>query len=159
MTTVEHLAHRWPAVRPFLLVGTTCITAGGVVAAVSRPTDFGNGPWLAAYLVLVAGVAQVALGAGQAWLAADVPSPRLVRWQLSTWNLGAAGVVVGTLVAVPLLTSIGGAVTIVALVLFLAGVRRTGLVPRWVPMAYRAVVAIVLVSIPIGLTMAWTRHR
>jgi hypothetical protein len=150
---------RWPAVRPFLVVGAASITAGGVVAAVSRPTDFGNGPWLAAYLVLVVGVAQIALGAGQAWLDANVPAVRLVRQELLSWNVGATGVVVGTLTAVPLVTSVGGAISVVALVLFLAGVRRAGAVPAWALVAYRSIVTFVLLSIPVGLFMAWSRHR
>lgn len=154
----DDVVARWPAVRPFLLIGTACITAGGLVAAVSRPTSFGNGPWLAAYLVLVTGVAQMALGVGQAWLDVAIPTPALVRRQLVAWNLGAAGVVAGTLTAVPVVTSIGGLISVVALVLFLMGVRRTGTVPGWARIGYRSVVTIVLLSIPIGLTMAWVRH-
>ena len=41
---------------------------GGAVAAVSDPFSFEQGSWLAAFLVLVGGVVQIALGAGQAAL-------------------------------------------------------------------------------------------
>jgi hypothetical protein len=156
--TADDLIARWPGVRPFLLVGAASIVAGGVVAAVSRPSDFGNGPWLAAYLVLVVGMAQIALGGGQAWLAAAVPPTSLVRRELLAWNVGAVGVVVGTLTAVPVVTTVGGALSVAALVLFLGGVRQTGAVPAWARMTYRGIVTFVLLSIPVGLFMAWTRH-
>ena len=75
----EVVAARWSTIMPFVVVGTTCTIAGGLVTAVSRPTDFGHGPWLAAYLVLVGGVGQIGLGAGQALLTGGVPSGRIVR--------------------------------------------------------------------------------
>jgi hypothetical protein len=156
--TTERLVDRWPAVWPSAAVAGAAIVAGGIVAAVSRPTDFGNGPWLAAYLVLVVGVAQALLAGGQAMMAEDRPSAATVRNELLSWNLGAAAVVAGTLVAAPVLTTIGGIVTAVALVLFLLGVRRADEVPSWVPLLYRALVVIVLVSVPIGLVLAWVRH-
>jgi hypothetical protein len=154
----DDLLQRWPAVRPFLLVGAACIVAGGIVAAVTRPTGFGEGSWLAAYLVLVTGVAQIALGAGQAWLSAGVPTRRLALRELVAWNAGVAAVIAGTLIGAPLLTTLGGLASLVALALFLGGVRRTGVVPAWAALGYRGVAVIVLVSIPVGLVLAWLRH-
>lgn len=151
----EDLVERWPCARPFVLLALACTVAGGIVAAVSRPADLGHGPWAAAFLVLVLGVAQLALGGGQAWIAADIPQRSLVRWQLLTWNAGGAAVIVGTLTAVPALTSAGGLVEVVALVLFLTGVRRAGPAPDWARLTFRAVVAVMAVSIPIGLVLAW----
>lgn len=156
--SADDVVARWPAVRPFAVVGTLGIVAGGIVAAVSRPAGFGHGSWLAAYLVLITGVAQIALGGGQAWLDTDVPTSALVTRELVAWNVGAAGVVVGTLVDVPVVTTLGGLVTMAALALFLLGVRATGPAPRWAGLLYRAVAVIVLASIPIGLVMAWTRR-
>ena len=55
---VDEMIARWPSVRPFLLIGSLCTIAGGLVAAVTRPTGFVLGSWTAAFLVLVGGVAQ-----------------------------------------------------------------------------------------------------
>ena len=154
----DDILARWPEASPFVLIGGLAVIAGGLVAAVSRPTHFGTGPWLAAYLVLVVGVAQIALGVGQAWLTA-VASPGSLLWaEAATWNLGAAGVVAGTLLDAPVLTTIGGIITLVALVLFLVGVRQTRPVPTWVRRGYQGIVVFVLLSIPVGLTLAWLRR-
>jgi hypothetical protein len=154
----DDLIARWPAVRPFVVIGVACTVAGGLVAAVTRPTGFERGPWLAAYLVLVGGVAQIALGAGQAWLADRPPRPREVRAEVTSWNLGVVATILGTLASAPAVTTVGGIASSVALVLFLRGVHTTGSTPRWARFVYRGVAAVVLVSIPVGLALAWIRH-
>jgi hypothetical protein len=154
----EDLIARWPAVRPFLVIGSVCTIAGGVVAAVTRPTGFELGSWLAAYLVLVGGVAQIALGVGQAWLADEPPRQTEVRAEVATWNLGVVATVVGSLVPAPIVTTLGGIASVLALGLFLAGVRKAGSASRWARILYRGVAAIVLTSIPVGLALAWIRH-
>lgn len=154
----DDLIARWPAARPFVVIGSACIIAGGIVAAVTRPTGFDLGSWLAAYLVLVGGVAQIALGAGQAWLAAEPPRATTVKTELATWNLGVAATIVGSLTATPVVTTLGGIVSAVALVVFLVGVRTPGPAPRWARIVYCSVVTFVLCSIPVGLALAWIRH-
>lgn len=154
----SELIARWPAVRPFLVVGSVCIVAGGVVAAVTRPTGFELGSWLAAYLVLVGGVAQIGLGTGQAWLAQAPPRWEEVRTEVVAWNLSVVATVVGTLLAAPIVTTVGGIALVVALGRFLVGVRTTGAGSRLVRVAYRGLTAIVLVSTPVGLVLAWIRH-
>src|SRR3546814_20131767 len=52
----------------------------------SSDLGFEHGSWLAAYLVLVGGVAQIALGGGQAWLADRVPRARTTRTEAWSWN-------------------------------------------------------------------------
>ena len=42
--------------------GICSVALGGLVAAVAQPLDLAHGSWLAAYLVLVGGVAQGAMG-------------------------------------------------------------------------------------------------
>jgi hypothetical protein len=156
--SADELVSRWSAARPFLVIGSVCIVAGGGVAAITRPTEFELGSWLAAYLVLVGGVAQIAFGVGQAWLAEDSPRPGEVRAEVATWNVGVVATIVGTLTPAPIVTTLGGVATVVALALFLLGVRRPGAAPRWAQILYRGVAAIVLISTPVGLTLAWIRH-
>jgi len=143
---------------PFLGIGGACVVAGGFVAAVTAHAPTQNATWAAAYLVLVAGVAQIGLGAGQAWLADRKLSPRLSAGELITWNLGNAAVIAGAVSGVTPVTDIGGALLVIALALLLAavrGARRTG----WPPVLYRTLIVIVLVSIPIGLVLAALEQR
>ena len=156
MATERDLRVPGPAV-PFVALGSAAVVAGGVVAAVTRPTGFDEGSWLAAYLVLVGGVALIALGIGQALFAPQPPAVSTTAAQIGAWVVSAAGVVAGTLLEAPVLTAAGGAVLLGVLVTFVASVRgstSTG-VAVW---AYRAVRAVLVVSIPIGLVLAWQRH-
>jgi hypothetical protein len=158
LPTAERLVARWPSARPFVVAGSLSIVAGGICAAVTRPTHFELGSWLAAFLVLVGGVATIVLGSGQAWMAAEPPQDRAVQAELATWSLGVAGTIVGSLAAVPVVTTLGAVATVVALGLFLLGVRRPHAGVRWPLVAYRALTTIVLVSTPVGVVLAWARH-
>jgi hypothetical protein len=143
---------------PFLSIGTACVIAGGLVSAVAAHAPTEHTSWAAAYLVLVAGVAQMALGAGQALLARGCPPPRLVVGELLTWNLGNAAVITGTVAGVTTVVDAGGAALVVALVLLLTAStgRRRGGWPLWV---FRGLIVVLLVSIPVGLVLAEIRPR
>jgi hypothetical protein len=140
----------------FLVVGGACIVAGGLVAAVTEPLQLTHGSWAAAYLVLVGGVAQIALGFSQRALTGrETPMPVLLT-ELAAWNLGSALVIGGTIVGNPVIVDVGG----VALVLALGVLARTvrgGAGPRWAVWTYRGVLAVLLASIPIGLVLAHVR--
>ena len=122
--------------------------------AASSPSE--NSSWAVAYLVLVAGVAQIALGAGQSHLAATRPSPRILIAEFVAWNLGNAAVVAGQLLGIPPIIDAGGVLLAVGLALFFRSVR--GAVPAehstmWMLYVYRVILLIVLVSIPVGLVL------
>ena len=142
---------------PFIAVGAASIIAGGIVAAVTRPTDFGHGSWLAAYLVLVGGAGLIALGVGQAWFARVPPSSTTTSGQLVAWAVSTAAVVAGTLVEVPVLVAVGGVVLLGVLVTFVLSVRgsshRGALI--WI---YRCVIVVLVVSIAIGVVLAVSRN-
>jgi hypothetical protein len=72
----------------FLASASVLIVAGGAVAAVNSAAPFGHGSWLAAYLVLVAGVSQVVLGAGR--LALRAPPLRRFCGRSSCCGMSAA---------------------------------------------------------------------
>lgn len=157
------LLARWPSARPFVVVGAVAVVAGGAVAAVTRPTGFELGPWLAAFLVLVGGVAQIALGAGQAWVADRLPDTRTVRAELTIWNIGLAATIAGSLLPAPQLTALGGVAVLIALALFLSATRShhdaaEPVAPRWARILYPLGIVVVLISTPIGLVLSWTRH-
>lgn len=140
---------RWA---PSFLIGFAGIVTGGLVAAIvaTRPSE--DGIWASAYLVLVVGVAQIALGLGQAWLAEASPSRRVVIAELALFNLGNAAVIGGTLLDRTWLVDIGGVLLIAALAIYLWTTRRSR--GGSIMIAYRLLVVIVVVSIPVGLVLA-----
>ena len=156
--TAVRLGQRWLAIRAFSWIGAICIVAGGLVAAVTLPTGFAMGSWLAAFLVLVGGVAQLGLGIGQGWIATSLPEPDLVRSELTTWNLGAALTIAGSLTKSPVLTTVGSLSVAAALLLFLRGVSVSPPELQRQRLAYRLLVWFVLLSTPVGIALAWIRH-
>lgn len=142
---------------PFAAFGGAGIVAGGIVAAVAGPTGWRDGSWLAAFLVLVVGVGQLGLGAGQAVLAGAVPSRRRVWAEVATWNLGCLAVMLGTVLSVPALVSAGGVLMLLPLAWWGGAVRGSDTALRWAARSYVALIAILGLSIPIGLTLSWLR--
>lgn len=141
----------------FGAVALLCIVAGGLVAAVTGPLHLEHGSWAAAYLVLVGGVAQGALGISQYFLAPKGFIGWKVVAELVAWNAASALVIGGTLVANPWVVDAGGALLVAALALMLETVRGPGTKPGWALWVYRTLVAVVAVSIPIGLVLAHLR--
>lgn len=142
---------------PFLAAGSLAIVAGGLAAAVTGPSDWDHGSWVAAFLVLVAGVAQIGLGAAQAELAPVTPSIGFSGVECASWNAGCLAVMVGTLRSNPLTVSVGSGLLVAGIGMSTFVVRGTG-GRRLLLVLYRALLMVLVVSIPIGATLAWTRH-
>jgi hypothetical protein len=68
-------------------------------------------------------------------------------------------VITGTLIGSALVVGVGGLGLAVALGLFLYAVRRSRRGRRWQLMLYRALTALLAVSIPVGLFLSVLRHR
>lgn len=118
----------------FVLSAGVLIVAGGIVAAVNSAAPFAHGSWLAAYLVLVGGVAQVLLAAGRLVLSVPGPGPWRAGAQLVLWNLGSLAVPAGVLVDTPGPVTAGSLALLSALALFAADARRRrglGVAERW----------------------------
>jgi hypothetical protein len=147
--TLPAPTNRWA---PSFLIGAGGIIAGGLVAAIAATNPSENGIWAAAYLVLVVGVAQIGLGLGQAWIATRSPASSVVLAELALFNLGHAAVIGGTLAGRTSLVDIGGGLLIVALGMYLWVTRKTS--GGWVTLGYRLMIAVVLISIPVGLVLA-----
>lgn len=145
---------RWSSTLPFVAIGAACIVAGGMVAALTARNPTESATWAAAYLVLVAGVAQLALGTGQALLAGEPLPPRVVTAECLLWNCANTAVLAGTLLGVEPLIDAGGGLLVVALALFAHRARDATGRARWLLLTYRLLVAVLLVSIPIGLLLA-----
>lgn len=139
----------------FLLTGGIYIVAGGFVAALTRPLDLSLGSWAAAYLVLVGGVAQIAIGGVQVAVTVHRPSRRLLAAEYLCFNAGNVLVVAGATLRLPWLVDLGGAVLAVSLGLFIYAAR--GARAGWAVRLYDAVLAVVLASIPVGLLLGHLR--
>lgn len=151
-------ASRWRAMGGFPLVGLCAIVMGGLVAAATGPTGLPGGSWVAAYLVLVAGVAQVGLGAGQALLARVAPSERRRAWQLALYNVGNIAVLGGTLIESVTVVAVGGLLLLLALALFLASVRHSA-AHSWYLAVYRTLLIILGPSVLVGVGLSILRHN
>lgn len=152
------MTHRWLTSRPFLIIAGLAIVGGGLVAAVTGPLELAYGSWLAAYLVLVVGVAQAGFGVGRSLLPADVEETTgSIPVELFAWNGGNLLVVVATLVGQPWLVVVGSVLLLVALALFVRAVRHSGTHPGWV-WAYRALALFLAGSIAVGIALSVIRN-
>ena len=107
-------SERQRACVPFVAVGAACVVGGGLLAAVTAHAPTRHATWAVAYLVLIAGAAQILLGTGQGWLATPVPALGVRIVELVAWNLGSAAVVAGAIGELPYVTDVGGLLIIVA---------------------------------------------
>jgi hypothetical protein len=142
---------------PFVAIGTASIDAAGLIAGATARHPTEHEAWAVAFLVLVCGIAQIALGLGQSLLATTVPARRTIVAELVAFNAGCALVLVGTIAGLLLLTDAGGALLALALVLLFRAVGGAGVRAGWPVNLYRALIAIVLLSIPVGLVLAHLR--
>ena len=146
-----------------IAAGYLCIVAGGLVAAVTGPLDLVHGSWAAAYLVLVGGIGQLALG----WVPGVLARPTDGRsaWVvLLAWNLGNAAVIAGTLTDRTLGVDVGSALLVLALLLALVAlsgwrseVRAQDRWRRLLGWGYLGLLVLLVVSIPVGIVLAHLR--
>lgn len=136
-------------------IGVGCIVLGGLIAAVTGPMQLEKGSWLAAYLVLIGGVAMCVLSLQHHYIDVAAPTARR-QWAVTgLWSLGNVLVVTGALTSNALLTDAGGIVLWVVLVIALLNSRGARRV--WVAWALRALYVILIMSIPIGLILTHLR--
>lgn len=154
------------------IIGVLWVILGGLVAAVTGPLELVHGSWAAAYLVLVAGVAQTAMGRARTWWPETARSRPLGWLQLGCWNAGSALVIGGTLSSAPILVDLGSVLLVVALGLALLATRTDSLAPPadsperassttmsvLVTWGYRAILLVLAVSIPVGILLSHLRH-
>jgi hypothetical protein len=148
-----------------LVAGAVSVVLGGLVAAVTGPFDLEHGSWAAAYLVLVSGVAQWVMGQARSWNAGSSPEQWWGWRQFAFWNLGNAAVMAGTFARWPWLVGLGSVSLVAALVIALlaegnprrsaAGERIASPLVHW---AYGAMLLVLAVSIPVGLTLSIVRN-
>ena len=141
-------------VQAFAVVGALMIVAGGLVAAVNSAAPFAHGSWLAAYLVLVAGVSQLVLAGGRLVLPAPDRSARLGHAQLGLWNAGTAAVAVGVFTNLDAVVLVGSAVVLAALGCFALGGGHGRPGARGRLILYRLVIGALAISVLVGSVLA-----
>lgn len=151
------MARRSRSTTPFVVIGSISIVLGGAVSAASAPSPSYTASWAVAYVVLVAGMAQLALGLGQARLAVKQPSATMIAAEVITLNVANIAVLVGTIMIWTILTDVGGGLFIIALALFVWAVRAAHAHNKWMLYGFRVVIAICIVTTPIGLVIASVR--
>lgn len=144
----------------FYWTGVAQVVAGGLVAAVTSPLDLPKGSWLAAYLVLVGGVTQCTIGRAQevfgtGLVPGKVWSPKTWEMQYAAWNIGNLLVIVGSLTSEPYTVDAGGLLLLSALVIAVGVTRNAA--SSFLLWAYRAVLLLLVMSMPIGLALAHLR--
>ena len=167
-TSRSSVRHRSPP-NPATVLTTTGISSivlGGLVAAVTGPLGLAHGSWLAAYLVLVGGVAQWAMGQAR-FRRPDVMQSRRGWAQFGCWNVGNVLVIGATLAGEPLAVDLGSALLVIALAFAFRATRpgagtaarpATGVVSPLVDLAYRTLLLVLAVSIPVGMALSHLRH-
>lgn len=148
-------AGQWGSAIPFATVAALAVIGGGLIAAAVAHDPTRHAVWMVAYLILVVGVAQFALGIGQALLAVEKPPAGLLAIQCGIFNIGNTGVIAGTLFDCFPIVAAGGLLLIAALALFLYGVRNTH--GHRLLYAYQAVLVVICVSAIIGVVLAATQ--
>lgn len=140
----------------FVALAGVMIVAGGLVAAINSAAPFAHGSWLAAYLVLVGGVAQLVLGVGCLALPAPRLSARMRRAQLTLWNAGNAAVAAGVLTGAVGLVITGSVVLLAALAGFALGAGPAPTNGRGRLFLYRLAILALAWSVVIGSLLADT---
>lgn len=142
---------------PMASVGAAAVVAGGILAAATASASSQPAVWATAYLVLVVGAVQIALAIGFGLLVPRPVAAGLRAWAFGLFNLGNAAVLAGTLLDGVVrgsvwLVDLGGGLLAIAMALLLYAAR--GARRGWLLRGYIAVVAVILVSMPIGLVLA-----
>ncbi|TAN07684.1 MAG: hypothetical protein EPN38_05700 [Rhodanobacteraceae bacterium] len=137
---------------PFLALGSGAIIAGGLVAAIQAHQPVPVLVWMSAYLVLIAGAAQVVFGAGQAWLSERPPTAVWIAAEWLVFNLGNAGVIAGTLYDRFAVVLAGTLLFAAGIALFLLGTR--GGTRRAWRVGYRVLLGLIFLSSLVGLALS-----
>lgn len=142
---------------PFLIAGIAYTIAGGMLAAATAFTTTEKTAWATAYIVLIGGVVQVALGAALATLAPEADA----KWKwgiFGLFNVGNIGVLVGQLTATVLLTDVATVVLALSLVgAFVAttrGAAGASQAHRKLLLAFRILLVFLAVSMITGIVLA-----
>ena len=142
---------------PFVSLGSAAIIFGGLFSAATARSASYHSAWFVAYLILIVGVSQIVLAIGHQQFARAPLRTGSAIGLLLLFNLGNAGVIVGTLAAATLWVDLGSVLLSLALLIF--GWTTRFARPTAVQWAYWVFVTLLLVSVVVGLVFAHTGTR
>jgi hypothetical protein len=138
--------------------GAAFLIAGAGVAAWNAVQSLEHGWWLASFLALVGGVAQVLLGAGQRTVAQPsalaVARHATIR-QAALWNTGTLLVPIGVLTDLRLPVVLGSVALLWALVRLASDLRRSNPRPTQLRASFVSLLVFLAISVLIGTALAW----
>jgi len=142
------------ALLPFLIPAAVATIAGGLVAAVASAAPFDHGAWIAAYLVLVNGVALAGLAGVTAALGAEARLESTTAYAvLALFHVANTGVIVGTVTSTPSMV-VAGAVILAAVFVWFASIIPRSATPRWLALADRGLLVFLAASAVVGCVLA-----
>lgn len=137
-----------------LITGMAAIVAGGLASAMVMPLHWELGSWVAAYLVLVLGIVQCAFAAARHYFV-DRGNSFAIFWSCYFgWNAGNLLVVGGTLSSQLWILGVGSLAVVVVLCLELWRVRNVRVAAQGALWGYRALLVLVMSSVPVGVVLA-----
>lgn len=141
----------------FVGFGSLAVIAGGLLSAFVAGNPSYVTSWAVAYIVLIVGVVQIALGLGVGRLARRQSSTLLLTSAFLAFNLGNAAVISGTVIKYAtgdntILVDIGSLLTALAMIFFIRLVRGATKT-KWL-IAYYILVGVVFVSMVVGVFLA-----
>lgn len=144
----------------FEALGFAAIAGGGLLAAFSAKRPSRLAGWASAYLVLIAGLAQVGLAYG--WSRLLPPDAMLPRLGMVLFDLGNVLVLAGTVKRYRAghagqAVRAGGACLLAAMLPLLGAQNYRDF--SWTLVWYLAIIAIILIGMPIGLLLSHRRTR
>lgn len=149
-------------IRACWAAGSAFVAAALSICALNTSSPFERGWWLASYLFLVGGAAQVLLVGGQFVIAARrqaaVPARALIWTQFALWNIGTVAVAGADVAQIVPGVAAGSAILIIAVILFHAGLRQIGQTARRRTRAlehgYITLLALLTASVVLGTFLA-----
>lgn len=156
MSVPDQGHQRLSAALPFFIVATLAMVGAGVVAAAVAHAPSQPLVWMIAYLILVVGVAQAALGGAQAWLSLSPPSMAFRVTEFILFNAGNTAVIGGTLCSSWTAVLAGTLLFAAALAMFLYSSWKSR--GGWVIHVYRLLLAILFAGSVVGLLLSAFRH-
>lgn len=139
----------------FQVIGLLAIAGGGILAAFSARQPDRLKVWMSAYLVLVVGLVQFGLAVG--WQRLGSPDTPVAAIAFAVYNIGNVLVMLGTAQKRrwAILVMAGGVLLAAAMALLVWTVRNTA--ASWTLVWFLALVLIILITMPIGLTLSARR--
>jgi hypothetical protein len=146
----------------YACAGASFLLGGAGVAAWNSVHPVDQGWWLASFLMLVGGIAQVLLGAGQRTVArprSPVHAHRAMIWQASLWNAGTLLVPLGVMTDVRLPVVAGSCALMTALARLAVALWHAGPPPgervERLRASFVSLLVFLAVSVLVGTILAW----